>query len=233
VQWNCSEGSEGVCTPKHFLACEADADCGTGFECLAGGERCTCDGTGVGMGGAGGSATDGGSAGMGSCSCGPSHYCSLVTVQCESAADCPPQFSCEADPCSSCDNPMAPDCTPDPSAAHVCQPPAYLQYYPSCPSGGGGTDGGTAGAGGSGMGTGGSSSGGESQDGGIDDNGNPGGGAGGSGNGGPSSGGAGNGGHHHHGRLPHLGCSTTASTTDAWSSLALLFVSLALLRRRR
>jgi hypothetical protein len=119
VETVCSEQEESVCTPRNALPCASDADCGEGFECLPGGEVCTCDGGGYagsggataagGSGGVGGTMPDPGGQGgaAGACSCTPSTYCELRVLPCTAAIDCPSVFDCEPNPCSGCGGGMA------------------------------------------------------------------------------------------------------------------------------
>jgi hypothetical protein len=79
----CTEETEGYCLPPYLAPCEADADCGPGFECVES-EICSCSGS------------EPGSGEEPECSCEPGDsYCEIVVVECESAADCLEDWTCE------------------------------------------------------------------------------------------------------------------------------------------
>jgi hypothetical protein len=124
--------SEKRCTPRWTLACNADADCGAGFECQA----CSCAG-----------ASTPGSSGPGSssaaaapsaadaapaptppdgCGCGPTtpKTCVARVVACSTDADCVSGWTCRDNPNGACwaNSNGETGCTPaDP--AKLCAPP--------------------------------------------------------------------------------------------------------------
>lgn len=103
----CEDATESYCVPPYFAPCSEDADCGEGFSCVEG-ETCGCSAGGAGGTSSGDGASTDGSSGSGSsgtdevpdCGCEPSGelYCQLDEMPCESDADCPDDFVCEAIP---------------------------------------------------------------------------------------------------------------------------------------
>jgi hypothetical protein len=257
---SCSTRSLNTCLARNSLACAVDADCGDGFQCVQGGEVCTCTGgmgtAGIGSAGsAGGSPSIGGQGGGESCSCGPSTYCDVKQLPCATNSDCPSTFGCEQNPCGACGGSAGASgaagaggssagtagsgttmgCAPEANVPPlVCRPAAYLGYY-GCPQG---TSPGGGGAGGSNAGGSGNSGGagkGASGSGAAGTGGSQGGGTGaaGSGSGIPGD----HGGHH----FPHwlhgmLGCSIvapgSASPRDGLGAFVLLALCVSALTRR-
>jgi hypothetical protein len=117
----CDEESDGsICVPSYLAPCEADADCGEGFECV----RVACDVPSVGEShdGERPCVDEAGEEGQG--------YCSLLLIPCESSEECAEGWSCEEsyDDSASCGPDEDETCLlPEPgedSGASYCVPPS-------------------------------------------------------------------------------------------------------------
>lgn len=133
VSPECQSKAESVCVPKFLAPCQADADCGGGFKCVAD-QVCTDDC-------AAPSPGDGDGNERPSCqsSCEPSSqkYCQLQQVSCTADADCAQGLSCEefSSPSSEIctvdgDEGSEPVCTSEPSSSEsYCVPPDWQRWY--------------------------------------------------------------------------------------------------------
>jgi Cys-rich repeat protein len=149
----CTEHTRSACAERYNLPCEADADCGSGFECTES-VSTSCSG--------GGSVRPDGDGGYivetfpAECTSEPTgeYYCKLLDLPCATDAECPEGFSCEAyfttPPCAGggsslggtgAGTPAVVDCGTPPAPTFACKPSRY--------SGGGGVVGGGGTGGGS------------------------------------------------------------------------------------
>lgn len=106
----CAETSVNVCAPPYLLPCQADADCGPGFACVAV-QTCVCSG--------GGSSDPNDEPLPTECGCEPTgeQACQPVEIACVDDSACPAGWACEL---SDADTP----CTYDPVTGQtVCEEP--------------------------------------------------------------------------------------------------------------
>jgi hypothetical protein len=164
----CTRGSQSSCTERYNLPCEADADCGPGFECVES-VIGSCSGGGAVR------VEDGGvvfEPGPTECTSEPTgeFYCKLLELPCAADSDCPANLICLPDYANgSCPGggivggggtgaagggtfgggavAIDVDCGAPPPPSYSCKPPSY--------AGGGGTLGGASVGGTSGIPTGG------------------------------------------------------------------------------
>lgn len=115
--FECRTVTESVCAPPYVGECDADADCGPGFTCVAA-EDCACSG--------GGSIPPDRGEDSGDtppplpeddCVCEPSdtHYCEPVVTDCATDADCLEGWTCEDAPS------VAEVCYEDESGEVICE----------------------------------------------------------------------------------------------------------------
>ena len=133
----CETFTESYCVPDWVGPCEADADCGEGFKCVAA-EQCECSAGGaVPTEPASDPLPDGGTpepvpVPEPVCECQPTgeKYCEPEEIPCEAAADCPDGWTCEVSsaesaPCIDPGDGSEPVC-PDPvPPTHACAPPYW------------------------------------------------------------------------------------------------------------
>ncbi len=133
----CEPFSESYCVPEWVGPCEADADCGEGFKCVAS-EICECSaGAAVPTEPASDPLPDGGTpepvpVPEPVCDCQPTgdKYCEPDDIACEADADCPDGWTCEASsagslPCADPGDGSDPVC-PDPvPPTYACAPPYW------------------------------------------------------------------------------------------------------------
>ena len=137
----CVPKTASACVPRYVLPCATADDCGSGFQCEAQGESCTCSGSAPqGKDGSGGSAPV--APDEPTCTCEPASdlHCHASTVTCLADTDCSAGWTCMAvgssSDCASsaAPNPVpgagapgaapAPDCGPSPDVKQ-CVPPYY------------------------------------------------------------------------------------------------------------
>jgi hypothetical protein len=154
-EFTCTEHTRSVCMERYNLPCEADADCGPGFDCAELiSTRCS---------GGGGARPDGDGGFIfepapTECVSEPTgeYYCKLLELPCAADAECPQGLTCQQDystqPCGGgfvgggasvggTGTPVVIDCGPPPAPSYSCKPPRYAGGS----AGGGGVVGGTSG----------------------------------------------------------------------------------------
>jgi MYXO-CTERM domain-containing protein len=131
--------TESYCVPAYIGPCQANADCGAGFECVPA-QDCWCSGSGGSIepdidGGSADPAPsgEGGSSGFAApeeqCGCEPTgtNYCELIVTPCETAATCPSGFTCEASYYADSDCAVSSDgqtdCPEPTEPQKICLPP--------------------------------------------------------------------------------------------------------------
>lgn len=134
----CQSKAESLCVPKYLAPCQADADCGGGFTCVAE-EICT--------GSCSTSPVDGDSVDepdgseepncTETCTTSSQKYCQLQEVECTADADCATGLICESfnvpseEVCTVSDDGSEPVCMSSQPAADksYCVPPDWRQWY--------------------------------------------------------------------------------------------------------
>lgn len=132
---SCQSRAESVCVPKYLAPCQADADCGGGFKCVAE-EICTDDCLAPSPGDGDGNEPD--PACQSTCTPSSQKYCELQQVTCSSDADCAQGLSCEefsyggGEVCtvSDGDDGSEPVCSSEPATSEsYCVPPDWQRWY--------------------------------------------------------------------------------------------------------
>jgi len=123
----CEQRNEAFCAPSWVAPCQADADCGEGFNCVQG-EQCSCDGGGANVPSDGGDPQEQPEP---SCTCEPSGemYCQPQEITCAQDSDCPEGWTCAETPstgaCSYDATTGEEQCTETEPGTPMCAPPYW------------------------------------------------------------------------------------------------------------